>query len=187
MHKVKKPTHNHTAVLCLHLQRANNSLYTAVMLLPREDWVHSCGTTITEFLCVKIRLPNTSPAAVSNLLHYDSLTCFRAAIDLWSTPTSLLAHSVGLGVLLTVFPSITVHPCLFVDAFDMVKEVFSRSCHSLSPPLPFFFFASQCAFVRQEIKNLSLQLVSCHRYFVPFLTAFCNKSNRDPTGVQEND
>lgn len=35
-------------------------------------------------------------------------------------PSSL--HGVGLGVLLTLLPSITVHPCLFVALFDMVKK-----------------------------------------------------------------
>ncbi len=67
-------------------------LSTAVILLAQEDWVQSCGSTITELLCVKIRLPNTSPAAVINLIQYDSLTCFRAAIDLWSPPPSLLTQ-----------------------------------------------------------------------------------------------
>lgn len=68
----------------VHLQQKHNSLRTAAMLWVHKDWVQSCGSTITELLCVKIRLPNTSPPAVINLIHYDSLTCFRAAIDLWS-------------------------------------------------------------------------------------------------------
>lgn len=50
---------------------------------------------ISEFLCVKIRLPNTSPPAVSNLPQYDSLTRFRAAIDLWSTPSRLTRCRTG--------------------------------------------------------------------------------------------
>lgn len=76
----------------LHLQQVHNLLSTAVILLAHEDWVQSCGSTITELLCVKIRLPNTSPPAVINLIQYDSLTCFRAAIDLWFLPPSLLAQ-----------------------------------------------------------------------------------------------
>lgn len=65
---------------------------TAVIQLPHVDGVHSCVSTISEFLCVKIRLPNTSAPAVSNRPQYDSLTCFRAAIDLWSAPGSLLTQ-----------------------------------------------------------------------------------------------
>lgn len=59
---------------------------------PTRDWVQSWGSTITELLCVKIRLPNTSSPAVINLIQYDSLTCFRAAIDLCSPPPSLLTQ-----------------------------------------------------------------------------------------------
>lgn len=76
----------------LHLQHKHNSLWTAVILLTHEDWVQSCGSTITELLCVKIRLPNTSPPAVINLIQYDSLTCFPAAIDLWSPLPSPLTQ-----------------------------------------------------------------------------------------------
>lgn len=111
----------------LHLQHEHSSLSTAVILLAHEDWVQSCGCAITELLCVKTRLPNTSPPAVINLIQYDSLTCFRAGIDLWSPLHPPLSHSVGLGVLLTVFPSITVHPCLFVEVFDMIRAVLARS------------------------------------------------------------
>lgn len=65
---------------------------SAMIQLPHVDGVHSCGSTISEFLCVKIRLPNTSAAAVSNLPQYDSLSCFRATIDPWSLPASLLTQ-----------------------------------------------------------------------------------------------
>lgn len=87
--KIKDKT---TPLPYLHLQQVHNLLSTAVILLAHEDWVQSCGSTITELLCVKIRLPNTSPPAVINLIQYDFLTCFQAAIDLWSPPPSLLAQ-----------------------------------------------------------------------------------------------
>lgn len=72
----------------LHLQHESVSLYSCDTVGP----VQFCGSTISELLCVKIRLPNASPPAVINLIQYDPLTCFRVAIDLWSPAPSFLSQ-----------------------------------------------------------------------------------------------
>lgn len=140
---------------CVHQQQKQISLSTAVIMLAHEDWVHSCGSTITELLCVKIRLPNSSPTAVINLIQNDSLTCFRAAIDLWSPPPSSLTL-LDSGVLLTVLPSITVHPCLFVEVFDTIRAVLSRSYNVVFRPFHFW-----CRLIWNACSYSFLALVMC--------------------------
>lgn len=94
----------------------------------------------------------------------------------WSLAHATLpSYSVGLGVLLTVLPSITAHSCLFGEVFDTIQAVLSQSCYLVfSGSISFagwfemravtslFFFSSRCASLKPEIKHWGLKVVSCH-------------------------
>lgn len=63
-----------------------------------------------------------------------------------SDPHPPVLHGVGLGVLLTVLPSIMVHPCLFVALFDMVKRELTPSyCSAFSV----FFVFEMAGLIRE--------------------------------------